>query len=138
MEGIRHMNIQDIDTIASAPAARPLNDGQPARSTVRRVLGCLLPLVLALAPAIAFAHDGLEHVRGTISKVSDQSVTVTTTTGKTVEVLIDTQTTYSRADKPIQKSDLKAGDRVMIHAAEKGSTLTAHTVEVALSRAKKP
>src|SRR5271156_3605275 len=90
-------------------------------------------LALTLASMIAFAHGGLEHVRGTIAKVSDQSVTVTTTTGKTVEVLLDAQTTYARADKPIQKTDLKVGDRVVIHAAEKGTTLTAHTVEVGVS-----
>jgi hypothetical protein len=55
-----------------------------------------------------------------------------------VEVLLDAQTTYARADKPIQKSDLKVGDRVVIHAAEKGTTLTAHTVEVGVSASKKP
>src|ERR1700678_2274858 len=95
-------------------------------------------LALTLAPMIVFAHGGLEHVRGTVAKVSDQSVTVTTTAGKTVEVLLDAQTTYARAEKPIQKGDLKVGDRVVIHAAEKGTTLTAHTVEVGVSAAKKP
>ena len=116
----------------------------PNMNTItRRVLLTALALILALTmtPTIALAHGGLEHVRGTLAKVSDQSVTVTTTTGKTVEVLLDAQTTYARADKPIQKSDLKVGDRVVIHAAEKGTTLTAHTVEVGVSAgvsAKKP
>lgn len=103
--------------------------------TITKLL-CVIALVLA--PAIALAHGGLEHVRGTIAKVSDQSITVTTTAGKAVEVLLDAQTTYARADKPIQKTDLKVGDRVVIHAAEKGSTLTAHTVEVGVAAAKKP
>jgi Domain of unknown function (DUF5666) len=97
-----------------------------------------LLLALALTPAIAFAHGGLEHVRGTVAKISDQSVTVTTTAGKTVEVLLDAKTTYAKADKPIQKSDLQVGDRVVIHAAESGTTLTAHTVEVGVSASKKP
>jgi hypothetical protein len=52
--------------------------------------------------------------------------------------LLDAQTTYARADKPIQKTDLKVGDRVVIHAAEKGEILTAHTVEVGTSASKKP
>jgi hypothetical protein len=95
-------------------------------------------LALALTPAIAFAHGGLEHVRGTVAKISDQSITVTTTAGKTVEVLLDAKTTYAKADKPIQKSDLQVGDRVVIHAAESGTTLTAHTVEVGVSASKKP
>jgi len=98
----------------------------------------VLLLALALTPAIAFAHGGLEHVRGTVAKISDQSITVTTTAGKTVEVLLDAKTTYAKADKPIQKSDLQVGDRVVIHAAESGTTLTAHTVEVGVSASKKP
>ena len=102
----------------------------------RRVL--LLALASTLLSSIALAHGGLEHVRGTVAKISDQSVTVTTTAGKTVEVLLDAQTTYARADKPIQKGDLKVGDRVVIHAAEKGEILTAHTVEVGVSASKKP
>jgi hypothetical protein len=98
----------------------------------------VLLLALAITPAIAFAHGGLEHVRGTVAKISDQSVTVTTTAGKTVEVLLDAKTTYAKADKPIQKSDLQVGERVVIHAAESGTTLTAHTVEVGVSASKKP
>src|ERR1700688_3746431 len=116
-----HMNTPNMNTIT------------------RRVLLIALALTLALkmTPPIALAHGGLEHVRGTVAKVSDESVTVTTTAGKTVEVLLDAQTTYARADQPLQKSDLKVGDRVVIHAAEKGTTLTAHTVEVGVL-AKKP
>jgi len=98
----------------------------------------VLILTLAIAPGMLFAHGGLEHVRGTVAKISDQSVTVTTMAGKTVEVLLDAQTTYSRAEKPIQKADLKVGDRVVIHAAEKGTTLTAHTVEVGAAASQKP
>jgi len=109
------------------------------RTNTITITNILLLIALVFAPAIAFAHGGLEHVRGTIAKVSDQSITVTTTAGKTVEVLLDAQTTYAKADKPIQKTDLKIGDRVVIHAAEKGSTLTAHTVEVGAAAAtKKP
>ena len=92
-------------------------------------------LLIALITT-AFAHDGMEHVRGTVAKISDQSVTVTTTAGKTVEVLLDAQTTYARAGQPIQKADLKVGDRVMIHAMEKGSELTAHSVAVGVAAAK--
>ena len=107
----------------------------PNMNTITRQV---LLIALAITPMIALAHGGLEHVKGTVAKISDQSVTVTTITGKTVEVLLAAQTTYARAEKPIQKSDLKVGDRVVIHAAEKGTTLTAHTVEVGVSSAKKP
>jgi len=92
---------------------------------------------LALASAIALAHGGLEHVMGTVTQVGDASVTVKTTAGKTVEVSVDAKTTFSRASKPIQKSDIKVGDRVAIHAEEEGKALLAKTVEVGTAPAAK-
>jgi hypothetical protein len=91
---------------------------------------------LALASAMAFAHGGLEHIQGTVTQVGDHSVTVKTTAGKTVEVSLDAKTTYSRGSKQVQKSDLKAGDRVVIHAAEQGKALVAQTVEMGTAVAK--
>jgi hypothetical protein len=52
---------------------------------------------LALLPTIATAHGGEEHVTGTVTKISDTSVTVKTTAGTTVEVGFDTKTTYAHA-----------------------------------------
>jgi hypothetical protein len=103
--------------------------------TTRRVL--LLALASTLLSVLAYAHDGMEHVSGVVAKVSEQSVLVTTAAGKTVEVMLADDTTYARAGKPMQKSDLTVGDHVLIHAVEKGSTLTAHTV-AARAAAKKP
>jgi hypothetical protein len=69
-------------------------------------------LTLALLPTIATAHGGEEHVTGTVTKISATSVTVKTTDGKTVEVGFDAKmTTYERAKKPIQKTDIKVGTR---------------------------
>ena len=72
----------------------------------RRAL--LLALATALLSLVAFAHDGMEHVQGTVSKVSDQSVTVTTAGGKAVEVMLDGQTTYARRQAD-GKSELECG-----------------------------
>jgi len=87
-------------------------------------------LALALLPTIVSAHGGEEHVVGTVSKVSDTSVTVKTTAGKMVEVGFDAKTTYARSKAPVQKADVKVGDRIVIHAAEVHETLVAHTVEL--------
>src|SRR5712671_2848978 len=87
-------------------------------------------LALALIPAIVSAHGGEEHVVGTVTRVSDTSVTVKTTAGKIVEVGFDAKTTYARAKLPIQKSDVKVGDRIVIHAVEVSEKLVAHTVEL--------
>jgi hypothetical protein len=94
-------------------------------------IALLAVLTLALLPTIASAHGGEEHVIGTVTKVSDTSVTVKTTAGKIVEVGFDAKmTTYARAKMPAQKSDVKVGDRVVIHAMEVNEKLVAHTVEL--------
>jgi hypothetical protein len=88
-------------------------------------------LSLGLLPTIATAHGGEEHVTGTVIKISDTSVTVKTTAGKTVEVGFDAKmTTYARAKQPIQKADIKVGDRIVIHAMEVNEKLVAHSVEI--------
>jgi len=95
-------------------------------------------LSLALLPTIATAHGGEEHVTGTVTKVSDSSVTVKTTAGKTVEVGFDAKmTTYVRAKQPIQKTDIKVGDRIVIHAMEVNEKLVAHEVEIGAAKADK-
>jgi hypothetical protein len=91
----------------------------------------LVAAALALLPTIVSAHGGEEHVIGTVTKVSDTSVTVKTTAGKIVEVGFDAKmTTYARAKVPTQKSDVKVGDRIVIHAMEVNEKLVAHTVEL--------
>src|SRR5258707_11722404 len=94
-------------------------------------------LSLALPPTIATAHGGEEHVTGTVTKISDTSVTVKTKAGKTVEVGFDAKTTYARAKQPIQKTDIKVGDRIVIHAMEMNEKLVAHTVEIGPTTAAK-
>ena len=93
---------------------------------------------LALLPTLALAHGGEEHVTGTVTKISDTSVTVKTTAGKTVEIGFDAKmTTYERAKQPIQKTDIKVGDRVVIHAMEMNEKMVAHSVEVGAAPAAK-
>ena len=93
---------------------------------------------LALLPTIATAHGGEEHVTGTVTKISDASVTVKTTAGKTVEVGFDAKmTTYERAKQPIQKTDIKVGDKIVIHAMEVNEKLVAHSVELGAAPAAK-
>jgi hypothetical protein len=105
---------------------------------LRIQVALLAILSLALLPTIAAAHGGEEHVTGTVAAISDTSVTVKTTAGKTVEVGFDAKmTTYVRAKQAIQKTDIKVGDRVVIHAMEMNEKLVAHTVEVGPAAAAK-
>jgi hypothetical protein len=109
-------------------------------TTKLKIHAAILAIVsLALLPTIATAHGGEEHVIGIVTKISDTSVTVKTAAGKTVEVGFDAKmTTYERAKQPIQKTDIKVGDRVVIHAMEMNEKLVAHTVEIGKAAAAKP
>jgi hypothetical protein len=108
-------------------------------TTKRRTVDAIFAVVIvALLPTIAAAHGGEEHVIGTVTKISDTSVTIKTTAGKTVEVGFDAKmTTFARAKQPIQKTDIKVGDRVLIHAMEVNEKLVAHTVEIGTAAAAK-
>ena len=75
-------------------------------------------LVLTLESAIAFAHNGIEHVMGTVTAVTDTSVIVETTKHTSVTVLLDPSTTFSNNDAKASLKDLKAGQRVVINAKE--------------------
>ena len=77
----------------------------------------LIPMLfLALLPALMHAHGGMIHVMGTVTAVTDTSITVETTDKKTVQIALTDTTTFQSGTKPSTKNDLKVGDRVVIHA----------------------
>jgi len=107
-------------------------------TTKLKVKIAILAIVsLALLPRIATPHGGEEHVIGAVTKISDTTVTVKTTAGKTIDVGFDEKTTYARAKQPILKTDIKVGDRIVIHAVEVNEKLIAHTVEIGTATATK-
>jgi hypothetical protein len=75
-------------------------------------------IVLLIGSAIAFAHNGIEHVLGTVSTVSDTSIAVRTVKNTTVNVLLDPSTTYSMNDAKASLKDLKPGERVVVNAKD--------------------
>ncbi len=73
---------------------------------------------LIAAPVIGLAHDGVEHVMGTVSALTKGSITVKTTKNENVTVLLDASTTYSRNDVKAALADLKVGERVVVNAKD--------------------
>lgn len=102
----------------------------------------MLVFVLALVTASAFAHGNKVHVRGTIEKLSADSVLMKTPDGKSVEVKLLPATVYvlraNGEDKPAKFADLAAGDFVVIHATHKDSSLEADEVRFSAPAATKP
>jgi ribosomal protein S1 len=84
---------------------------------------------LALAfSAIAFAHGNEKHVMGTVTSISDNSITVETTSKKTVMVTLSTATKFQKSGSPAALKDLKVGDKVVIHATGAEEKLVATEV----------
>jgi hypothetical protein len=82
----------------------------------RRTQSALAIIALTLGSAIAFAHNGVEHVMGTVTAVTDTFITVDTVKHTSVTVLIDPATTFSNSDAQASRKDLKIGQRVVINA----------------------
>ncbi len=101
----------------------------------------LLALLLTIAAGTALAHGTKVHVRGTVEKISVDSVLVKTAEGKSVEVKFASSTVFlSRAnneDKPAKAGDLATGDLVVIHATPKNNTLEADEIKFSLPNAGK-
>ncbi|HXY25999.1 MAG TPA: hypothetical protein VEI73_15185 [Candidatus Acidoferrum sp.] len=98
----------------------------------------------------SLAHGNKVHVRGTIEKVTADSIQVKTPDGKSAEVKLTASTVYLLhvAEKPVKPSDvsndqpakvtdLAVGDLVVIHATPKGDTLEADEVRFSVPNANK-
>ena len=92
----------------------------------RRIL--IAGLLLTCTTVLLHAHGGMIHVMGTVTGMTDTSVTVETTDKKTVEVQLTGTTTYMNGPKASERKELKIGDRVVIHAVKVKDTLQAHEV----------
>ena len=91
-------------------------------------------LFLLLANSrVAYAHNGVEHLMGTVTKVSAEAVTVETTGKKIVEISVNSKTKYTRNDKAAVAGDMKVGDCVMINAKQVNEKLVADTVKLGTS-----
>lgn len=92
-----------------------------------------LALAASLSLGLLVAHNGMEHVTGTVAKISDSSITVKTTAGKMVDVAFDAKTTFTKASQPFAKTDIKVGERVVVHAAGEPGKFVAHIVQLGVA-----
>jgi len=84
-------------------------------------------LLFALS-LMAFAHGKEKHVMGTVTSISDTSITVETTAKKSVTVEVSDKTKFEKNGATATLKDLKVGDKVVIHADVSGDKLVADEV----------
>ena len=87
----------------------------------------LLFCALLLLPEFLFAHGGLRDLKGTIAKISADSIVVTHTDGKTNETVALTNTTvYKVGTAAGTWNDMKVGSRVVVHFGHDGKAMEVH------------
>lgn len=85
---------------------------------------------------IAMAHGNQKHVMGSVTSISDSSITVETTGKKSVTVEIVGKTRFEKSGASATLNDLKVGDRVVIHADASGEKLIASEVQFGATKSK--
>ena len=83
----------------------------------------------------AFAHGNEQHVMGTVTKATESSITVETQDHQQVTVSVIAETKFVKGTSSATLTDLKVGDRVVIHAAKAQNGLQAHTVQIGVHQA---
>jgi len=87
----------------------------------------VVTLLFALS-LMALAHGKEKHVMGTVTSISDSSVTVETTAKKSVTVQVSDKTKFEKRGAAATLKDLKVGDKVVIHADASSDKLVANEV----------
>jgi hypothetical protein len=84
-----------------------------------------------VVPTVARAHQGHAHkVMGTISSVEGSNVTVKTSDGKTVMVMLDKKTAITRGKTKLDAAAVKVGDRVVAVGMEEKDMIMATTMKL--------
>ena len=89
-------------------------------------------LIAALGfPVVARAHGAHVHkVMGTVSAIDGNHVTVKTTDGKTVMLMLDAKTKITQGKTTLTPTALKAGARIVAEGTEAKGTVTAKSVQI--------
>jgi hypothetical protein len=99
---------------------------------MKRVAAVAFALSLSAA---AWAHNGMEHIMGTVASMTATSLDVKATTGKMTTVMTDGKTMWMRGAATIKPADVHTGDRVVIHAKKVDGKFVAAEVELGTAHA---
>ena len=83
-----------------------------------------------LLSTLTFAHGGLEHILGTVTAITDHSLSVKTREGAIKTVEFDSETKFVKGDAAATVKDIQVGNRVVIHGHNHDSSLHAAKVRI--------
>jgi Domain of unknown function (DUF5666) len=82
-----------------------------------RIMATLFAVLAA--GTITLAHGDNDHVRGTVTQISAQGITIQTTAKATRTLALSDKTTFEKSGRKATLADLKVGDRVVIDVPKK-------------------
>ena len=88
----------------------------------------LVVAIVVLAVGAVFAHGKEQHIMGTVTAMTDNSITLKTKAKDSVTVYTMPETKYEKSGAAASMKDLNVGDRVVIHAEKRGGNLMANEV----------
>jgi hypothetical protein len=95
---------------------------------MQRVAILSLALAGSLLGAVAQAHEGGAHARGTVKEISAERIVLTTAQGAEVAIPMAPSTRILRGKKSIQAAEVRLGERAVVHAASRDGKLEAEVV----------
>ena len=96
----------------------------------------ILALAFGLFATAAYAHNGMIHIMGTVSSITDHSISVKSTNGKIQTALFTSTTKFTKGDGTVMAKEIEVGAHVVIHATKKGDQLIAAEVKVGAMKVK--
>jgi hypothetical protein len=98
----------------------------------------MMAVFLGIAAPPVLAHGDGPHLKGMVSAVSADQITVKDADGHEWQAKITPQTRFIRWKAVGNPQDLQQGDRVVVHTRKKGDGLEAAEVRYGATRKRKP
>jgi hypothetical protein len=89
----------------------------------------IISILLFVLSTAVFAHEGFDHVMGTVVTSAGNVLTVKTTKGN-VDVKLDDKTELTKGTQKALPADLKPGVRVVVDIPEGSKDKIAHSVKI--------
>ena len=98
---------------------------------MKQVMTVMVLCAALLMPTVARAHEGHMHkALGTVSAVDGQHVTLKTTDGKSLMVMLDKQTTVTRGKAKLDAAAVKVGERISVDYMEENKMMMARAIKL--------
>ncbi len=102
-------------------------------SRALRVVACLV----ALAGAPASAHEAGDHARGVVESVAPDRIVLKSSDGHAMAFTVTPETRFVRGEKPVQREDVRVGERAVVRAKRAGEATQATLIKLGAASASK-